>query len=145
LTLYAHFASNLSIKSNRLNQTNFRSWLEDIMSEMEEDSRAMVFTVARNIWYGRNQYVLQNRRLDFRQILAKANQNLPLCLMRDVPNAHSQRVPVGWKPPPEGTFKVKLNAAIRNNQGTCMGFIDRDHEGNVLAASSRSISSTGFC
>ncbi|KAG5013327.1 hypothetical protein JHK86_025588 [Glycine max] len=88
------------------------------MSEMEEDSRAMVFTVARNIWYGRNQYVLQNRRLDFRQILAKANQNLPLCLMRDVPNAHSQRVPVGWKPPPEGTFKVKLNAAIRNNQGT---------------------------
>ena len=100
-------------------------------------------------WYARNQFVFEMKTLDPERAAAKAEavvEAYTRVKMHKVKMAAGSEIDrnSSWLPPPEGKFKVNVNAAI--NKGTRqggLGAVIRDQNGRVLATAVKKIKFNG--
>ncbi|XP_057444580.1 uncharacterized protein LOC130736815 [Lotus japonicus] len=133
------FSSPLGLHINLTEGMSFKEWLEHLLSHLPNTGQQWLFSVAWAIWKRRNAWLFEQKRVATdkatEQVLIQASRMVtPEPEQNQSQSNQSPPIPPRWKPPGIGTIKGNFDASIRENRGTGLGLIFRDHAGKLLAA-----------
>lgn len=110
------------------------------MLQSKEKEAELIVVYCWMIWFARNKFIFEGKKLEPRILVAKAESILEA--YQRVRKAESAKVSSDrrankqrWKPPPENVIKLNVDAVINNkNQVTGLRAVIRNSDGLVRAA-----------
>ena len=98
--------------------------------------------LAWSIWLERTKLVHERLQNDYKASIERAGRILgefqSCSNIEDRGVVHEPRLVGGWEPPPTGTIKINVDAAVKQNMNIVgIGVVIRDDQGCVLAASTK--------
>lgn len=99
-------------------------------------------------WYERNQFVFEKKFLDPQSAAVKAEAvveayvRVKMSKVNTTARSVAERK-MSWLPPPEGSYKVNVNAAIKESHRANLGVVIRDENESVLPVAIQQIMFNG--
>ncbi|KAJ1380429.1 Ribonuclease H-like superfamily [Sesbania bispinosa] len=118
-------------------------WINDLLSNGPEDRTCLFIAVCYGLWFARNKKIFEDKEIPLQNIFSKACESI----LNNATGVRCQ-LPVGnsspeqchnWEAPPQGWYKLNRDAAMVDAGNWGIGIVARDHEGFVIAATSRKI------
>ncbi|XP_074318299.1 uncharacterized protein LOC141655100 [Silene latifolia] len=114
---------------------NMEEWARLVVKRSDQTEASKKFILLWAIWNERNHVLHGGEPNNPSTIVDNALKYLESFagLMREKKGNHGGCIAATnqWSPPPEGSWKVNVDAAIFNEKGCGMGVVIRDHEGSV--------------
>ncbi|KAL9433530.1 hypothetical protein AB3S75_028375 [Citrus x aurantiifolia] len=116
------------------------SVLQGLMERRTLREVELIVALCWAIWHSRNLFVFEKKNEDGHISVAKAEATVESYRRIKAPQRQDNPLQAAaaqpsWKPPPEGWFKMNVDAAIRtNDQMVELGIAIRNHKGEFIAA-----------
>lgn len=113
--------------------------------DVSTGNTSLVAYLAWEVWASRNSNYFENKRFDFVDIMKRAvSRMMEGDVQEERAATRSERTwTVRWKKPEQGKLKMNCDIATGGGDKVGLGFVVRDHEGNVRLAGKKIIDAEG--
>ncbi|KAL3820475.1 hypothetical protein ACJIZ3_006380 [Penstemon smallii] len=132
--------SGLAFSCYWCNSHDFKDWFRHLSSKLDAFELGFATTLAWWIWFSRNKLLWERKDFEPADVVLFARkfydgfkEAFPISSF----SPSTRPINPNWNPPPPGTIKINVDAAVDEAKGSVgLGIVARDHEGAVLGWSS---------